>query len=285
MRLNCLQFVPRVGEPLYTVYKLKVHHTTMTSTSPSFWKERLQASAVHLALSLLVAALSALLVFGLWYPYPYREISGGRELFLLVVTVDVILGPLITLAIFNRRKPWKELRRDLCIVVALQLSALGYGLWTVAMARPVHMVFEIDSFRIVHAIDVPDELLDKTPQGITAQPYTGPSVLGMRPFKDGQEKLDMTLAALQGVHLAFRPDLWQDYDASRQDVARVAKPVGELRQRFPAQAVAIDAALAGKGAAADAARYLPLVGRKDVWTVLVDGRNGDIVGFVPVDSF
>lgn len=257
----------------------------MTSPSPSFWKDRLQASAVHFSLSVLVAALSALLVFGLWYPYPYREISGGRELFLLVVTVDVIMGPLITLAIFDRRKPWKELRRDLCIVVALQLSALGYGLWTVAMARPVHMVFEIDRFRIVHAIDVPDELLPATPQGITARPYTGPSLLGMRPFKDGREQMEMTMAALQGVQLGFRPDLWQHYDASRQDVMRVAKPVGELRQRFPAQVAAIDAALAGQGAAADAARYLPLAGRKDFWTALVDGRNGDILGFVPLDSF
>lgn len=285
MLQNCLQFAPRVGEPLYTVYKLKVHHTTMNSMSPSFWKDRLQASAVHLSLSLLVAALSALLVFGLWYPYPYREISGGRELFLLVVTVDVILGPLITLAIFNRRKPWKELRRDLCIVVTLQFSALGYGLWTVALARPVHMVFEIDRFRIVHAIDVPEELLSQTPQGLSARPYTGPSLLGMRPFKDGQEQMEATLAALQGLQLGFRPDLWQAYDASRQDVVRMAKPVGELRQRFPAQLAAIDGALAGKGAAADAARYLPLAGRKDFWTVLVDGRNGDILGFVPVDSF
>lgn len=285
MLQNCLQFAPRVGEPLYTVYKLKVHHTTMNSMSPSFWKDRLQASAVHLSLSLLVAALSALLVFGLWYPYPYRDISGGRELFLLVVTVDVILGPLITLAIFNRRKPWKELRRDLCIVVALQLSALGYGLWTVAMARPVHMVFEIDRFRIVHAIDVPEEWLSKAPQGITALPFSGPSVLGVRPFKDGQEQMEATLAALQGLQLGFRPDLWQAYDASRQSVVHVAKPVGELRQRFPAQLAAIDGALAGKGAAADAARYLPLAGRKDFWTVLVDGRNGDILGFVPVDSF
>lgn len=264
---------------------MSVHHTTMTPPSPSFWKDRLQASAVHFSLSVLVAALSALLVFGLWYPYPYREISGGRELFMLVVAVDVIMGPLITLAIFDRRKPWKELRRDLFIVVLLQLSALCYGLWTVALARPVHMVFEIDRFRIVHAIDVPDELLPQTPKGLSARPYTGPSVLGLRAFKDGQEQMEMTMAALQGVQLGFRPDLWQDYAASRQDVMRVAKPVGELRQRFPAQVAAIDAALAGQGAAADAARYLPLAGRKDFWTVLVDGRNGDILAYLPLDSF
>lgn len=257
----------------------------MNHRPPSFWKDRARASAIHFLLSLVVAALSALLVFGLWYPYPYREISGGRELFLLVVTVDVILGPLITLAIFDRRKPWSALRRDLAVVVLLQLSALGYGLWTVAMARPVHLVFEIDRFRVVHAIDVPDELVSQAPHGINARPYTGPSVLGTRPFKSGQEQADMTIAALQGVQLGFRPDLWQSYDASRDAVLKAAKPVKLLKERFPDHIDQIDQALQRSGAVASTAFYLPLASRKDFWTVLLDGRNGDILGFVPVDSF
>nr|WP_315480271.1 TfpX/TfpZ family type IV pilin accessory protein [uncultured Rhodoferax sp.] len=257
----------------------------MSSPPPSFWKDRLQASALHFSLSVLVAALAAWLVFGLWFPYPYREISGGRDLFLLMMTVDIIMGPLITLAIFNRRKPWTELQRDLLIVVLLQVSALGYGLWTVAMARPVHMVFEIDRFRIVHAIEIPDELLARTPADIKALPYTGPTLLGLRPFKDNKESMDATMAALQGTSLSSRPDLWQAYDASRKDVLSVAKPVAQLKQRFPTQVVAIDAALVGKGATADSARYLPLAGRKSFWTVLVDGRTGDILAFLPLDSF
>ncbi len=103
-----------------------------------------------------------------------HEISGGRELFLIVVAVDVIVGPLITFAVFNRTKPWPELRRDLAVVALMQLGALGYGLWSVAQARPAHLVFEYDRFRVVHAVDVPAELLTKTPPGITALPLLGP---------------------------------------------------------------------------------------------------------------
>ena len=66
------------------------------------WKERLHASGIHLGISLAIAGLMAWLVFGLWYAYPYRDISGGRDLFMLVIAVDVIMGPLITLMIFNR---------------------------------------------------------------------------------------------------------------------------------------------------------------------------------------
>ena len=162
----------------------------MTLSNPI--RDRLRAGAIHLLLSCTVAMLCALLVFGLWYPYPYREISGGRELFLIVVLVDIALGPLITFTIFNRSKPATELRRDLTIVVLLQISALGYGLWTVSVARPVHMVFEIDRFRVVHAIDVPPEMLLQTPAGVDALPWTGPTLLAVRPFRDSNESMGAT---------------------------------------------------------------------------------------------
>jgi hypothetical protein len=257
----------------------------MFDQPPSFWRDRLQASAWHLLLSLFVAALAGLLVFGIWYPYPYREISGGRELFWLVVVVDVILGPAVTLAVFNRRKPWPELRRDLMAVAVLQLAALGYGMWTVFVARPVHMVFEYDRFRVVHAIDIALELLTHTPPDIEALPLMGPTLLALRPFKDNQEKMDATLVALQGVSLASRPDLWQAYSKSMPDILKLAKPVAELKVRFPNRADEIERVLADAGLTSQGVLYLPLVGRKSFWTVFLDPTDARIVATMPLDPF
>jgi hypothetical protein len=248
------------------------------------WQQRLKAASIQFGLSVTVAAMAAALVFGLWYPYPYREISGGRELFTLLVTVDVILGPLLTFAIFNRAKPMSDLRRDLAVVALLQLAGLGYGLWTVFEARPVHLVFEIDRFRVVHAIDVPEDLLPKAPQGIVALPLTGPTLLAVRPFVDEAEKTSATLAALQGVSLSSRPDLWRDYDAARPDVLKAAKLVADLKRRFPKRAAEIDAALKGV-AGADTAMYVPMAGRKSFWTVFVDSTRAQPLAFMPLDSF
>jgi hypothetical protein len=250
-----------------------------------FWKDRLKASGIHLVISFSLALLAAALVFWLWYPYPYREISGGRELFLLVVAVDVILGPLITLAIFNRAKPWSELRRDLVIVALIQLSALGYGLWTVFAARPVHLVFEYDRFRVVHAVDVPPVLLQWAPRDVVALPLTGPTLLSLRPFRDGQEEMEATLAALNGLSLSARPDLWRPYATAKRDILKAAKPVSTLKTRFPLQASAIDAVISQAGRSPDALVYLPMVGRKSFWTVLLDPATADIVAFMPLDSF
>ena len=74
----------------------------------TLWHSKIRAFTLHLVISLALAVAAAALVFGLWYPYPYREISGGRELFLLIVAVDVVAGLLITLAVFNPAKSRRE---------------------------------------------------------------------------------------------------------------------------------------------------------------------------------
>ena len=257
----------------------------MFLTEASFWRDRLKASGIHLGLSLLVALLAALLVFGIWYPYPYRELSGGRELFLLVITVDVILGPLITLAVFNRKKPRQELRRDLVVVAVLQLAGLGYGLWTVYVARPVHMVFEIDRFRVVHAIDVPLELVPQTPVGLDALPITGPTLLSVRPFKTSAENMEATMAALQGVALSSRPDLWQAYALAKPEIQKVAKPVTALRERFPNRGQEIERIVLNAGRTIQTTVFIPMVGRKSFWTVFLDPQTAEIVAYMPLDSF
>lgn len=257
----------------------------MFPNSPSFWRDRIQASVAHFALSLVIALLTASLVFGIWYPYPYREVSGGRELFLLVVAVDIVLGPLITLAVFTRTKLWPELRRDLVVVVLMQLAALSYGLWTVSLARPVHMVFEYDRFRIVHAIEVVPELLAQARADVNALPITGPTLLALRPFADEEEKMNATLAALQGVSLASRPDLWQPYDLSIPEVLKAAKPAEELKIRFPDQMAEIERVLGDEGRTPEKVLYLPLVGRKSFWTVFLDPITAGIVATMPLDSF
>jgi hypothetical protein len=257
----------------------------MESTSPDFWRDRLRASAIHLTLSLAIAALAAGLVFGIWYPYPYREISGGRELFLILVAVDVVLGPLMTLAVFNRVKPWPVLRRDLVIICTLQLLALGYGLWTVCVARPVHMVFEYNRFAVVHAIEIAPEALDKTPAGIEALPLTGPTLLSLRAFKNEGEKVDYTLAAVMGVGLVARPELWQPYAKGVPELLKEAKPVSALKTRFAARAAEIDRVVRSAGGNPQTALYVPLIGRDHYWTVFVDPVDGHIVATMPLDPF
>ena len=256
-------------------------------TNQAFWSGRLKAAGIHFCISLTLAVLAALLVFFVWYPYPYREISGGRALFMLVVAVDVIMGPLMTLAVFNPGKTRRELGLDLSVIGVLQLAALAYGLWTVAVARPVHLAYEIDRFRVVHAIDVPAELLPKAPAELQRLPLTGPTLLSVREFKNAAESLEATMAAVSGAPLGARPDLWQSYAAAKSQIQANARPLTDLKTRFPTRVAEIDKALAAASSTRPEAgiRYVPLAGRSIFWTVLIDASTTEVIAFVPIDSF
>jgi hypothetical protein len=247
-------------------------------------KDRAYAASLHFGLSAAIAALAALVVFVVWYPYPYRELSGGRELFLLVVSVDVILGPLMTFAIFSRSKSRRALCLDFALIGLVQLAGLSYGMWTVFVARPVHLVFEYDRFRVVHAIDVPPEWLDRAPPDLRTLPLHGPTLLALRPLS-AQEKFSATMAALGGATLAARPDLWRDYAAARADVRALAKPLPSLRARFPDRTADLDAAVRAAGRPEADLAWAPMVGRKSFWTVLLDRNSAEVLGFLPLDSF
>src|SRR5690349_15163657 len=104
------------------------------------FRSRAKAAAIHLSLSAAVAGLGAYLVFGLWFPLPYRNMAGGQTLFNLVVSVDLVMGPALTFVAFNRSKRTQVLVRDLAIIGIMQLAALAYGLHVMFIARPVALV-------------------------------------------------------------------------------------------------------------------------------------------------
>jgi hypothetical protein len=68
-------------------------------------------------------------------------------------------------------------------------------------------------------------------------------------------------------------------------VLEAAKPAVLLKKRFPDSAASIDRAIERTGRPPDAVVYLPLVGRKEFWTVLLDSSTAAVLDFLPLDSF
>lgn len=258
----------------------------MTEVQQRFgWKGRFVAAGVHLLISLLVAAVAAALVFGVWYPYPFREISGGLSLFGLLISVDVVVGPLLTWLVFNRRKPAKELRRDLAIVGCLQLVALVYGLWSMHQARPMYLIHEVDRFVTVSAADIdPADLNDALPE-FRAPSHFGLRTLGLREPKDQDEKLKALSLSLVGKDLSLQPRFWQALSpANREAILKASKPLEALRARGEKARVLVDEWLHGQSGSASELRYFPLVSRENYWAVVLD-KNLNMVGYLPIDPF
>ena len=122
-------------------------------SSPRF-RFALKNAAWHLLISLILAGLAALLVFGVWYPYPYAELTGGLALYKLVISVDIVCGPLLTLILASPSKKLKERIIDFSLIGMIQLAALIYGLYSVSLARPVVAAFETDRINVVTAAEI-----------------------------------------------------------------------------------------------------------------------------------
>jgi hypothetical protein len=246
-------------------------------------KLRARAAGIHLLISLAVAALAAVLVFGLWYPGDFRLLAGGRDLFTLVMSVDVIIGPLLTFAVFNRAKGSRHLRRDLAVIGVLQAAALAYGMHTVYIVRPVAMVFEVDRFRLINADAVRLAELPEAPPAYRALPLTGPWLLGARKPEAGAEHNDALFAGAAGVDVGQRPRFWQPYDDARPRALARSRPVGALIDHHQERAADLRRRLAEMHADEANSRFLPVTARGE-WVAVLAG-NGDVLGYLPVDGF
>lgn len=249
------------------------------------FRDRSRAGGIHLVASIFIAALAAAWVFLVLYPYPFREISGGRDMFGVLVGVDVVVGPLLTWLVFDRRKPASELRRDLATIALVQLLALGYGLWSMYEARPVYLVHEVDRFVVVSAADIdPADLPSASPE-FRRVPRLGIRTIGLREPIDTQEKVKALELSLVGKDLSLQPRFWQALSSqNRETIRKGAKPLDELGMRTTeARPVVDEWAAAHPGKAADYLVY-PMVARSNFWSVVLD-RDLNMVGYLPIDPF
>ena len=112
---------------------------------------RQKAFSIHLIISATIAASVIALTLLLWYKPPFFSALGGKHILLILLGVDVTLGPLITLIIFNPMKSRKALTFDLSVIAVLQSAALIYGMSVLFHARPVFVVFSEGSFDLITA--------------------------------------------------------------------------------------------------------------------------------------
>lgn len=249
------------------------------------FRHALVAAAWHLLLSGLVATLAGWLVFGIWFPYPYRELVGGRELFLLVVSADVVCGPLLTLVLFNRQKSRRELTLDLALVALIQLAALTYGLHTVTQARPIYLAFEVDRLRAVTWADIQKEKLRPEEGGLQVIGWGGPKLIGVREARDGETLQSLELS-LSGYDPAVRPDWWVPYSEVVHKVLQRAQPLAALMEKKPLDTAVIMAAIADAKLPMEQLRWIPVTSFQSTgWVALVDKDSGAVRSFAAVDGF
>src|SRR5271168_4416921 len=100
-------------------------------------KFRFKAFSVHLISSATVLALILSGLYFGWYRWPGWYLSEVSKVVVVMIGVDLVLGPTLTFIIANKNKPRREFTRDVAIIVLIQLCALLYGSASLWIGRPL----------------------------------------------------------------------------------------------------------------------------------------------------
>ncbi|HET9485081.1 MAG TPA: TfpX/TfpZ family type IV pilin accessory protein [Xanthomonadales bacterium] len=229
---------------------------------------RWKASGIHLALSAAIALAVVSLLALVWFPGPLFEATGSRELVMLLIAVDVTIGPVITLIVYRAGK--RGMRFDLAVIALCQVAALAYGLHAFLATRPAFTVFAVDRFVVVPASQLAaEDLAAASDPAYRRIPWDGPKLVAAKLPQDPEEKQALLDSGLAGKDVERFPKYYERYENQREQVLARARPLDDLGVLGGSAKAALEEFVAAHGGDASAFVFLPLkIPRQDMIAVV-----------------
>jgi len=149
------------------------------------FKNKLKAFFTHFLLSAIAVSLIFLTIVLVWFPSPFLGLTNFKDIATIVIAVDLVLGPLLTFVVFNPKK--KSLKKDLAVIVSIQVFALSYGIYTLFLTHPVYITFHDNAFNIVIAKQATPEKAKY--QQLKVSKLSKPTFVFMKTNKETRDKL------------------------------------------------------------------------------------------------
>jgi hypothetical protein len=212
---------------------------------------RLRAFGLHLLGS---ACMLALVFGGLyigWYRWPGWYLSSVIHIVVIVTTVDLVLGPTLTLIVANKTKQRRALAKDSGLIIVVQLTALIYGGFTLWSGRPLYYAFSVNCLEMVQAsdIDVGERLLaHRLNPAFAPHWWSLPRWIWAPLPRNKDEATKIVQASLSGgndvieMPRYFKP--WQDGLPSLREQL---EPIGELKYLSKDERSALAARMSAQG--------------------------------------
>jgi hypothetical protein len=230
----------------------------------------------------MTAGLVLLLVFLVWYPAPYFRVAGAREVLVMVIFADLVLGPLLTLILF---KPGKAgLWFDVVCISVLKVGALVYGVGLLFAERPAYAVFAKDRVTVLSHKDVSGETVRDelcTGKGL------GPCLVVARVPEDPDAYQRLLFETLQGgADIERRPAFWVAFDEARDEVRAASRPLQTLGLRYPDTSEEIERVAVRTGKPVQSLRYLPALDKslRGV-TLIIDSTTAEPIAAIEFDPW
>ena len=232
-------------------------------------KVKAKIAGIHFLISLILAFICALLVFYIIYPYPLAQAIGATSLFLIILSIDLILGPLLTFIVYKKDK--KTLKIDLFIIAMIQLMALSYGIYSMYQGRPVWIAYTVDRFELIRANDVVGES-EQYPLPLLGVEYVFVQIDTEKP----SDQLKLMLQEVQyRISPAQQPQYYNTIEKGRHLIIKNAMDINYLEE-YNSKDIVENTRLSYP--LADA--FLPLQANEKDMTVLINKATGKVVNIV-----
>lgn len=178
-----------------------------------------RAFSIHLGISFAIFGLLAFLVVAVWYPGFFFRTDGGWQGLRLLLGVDLVLGPLLTLIVYRKDKP--GLRMDLTMIGIVQAACLSAGVWIVHGERPLALVYSDGAFYSIAAQSFRE--MDLPVPDLSSLPGPSPKWVAVELPKDLDEQGDIRgkmlgsgrmLSTLSERYVPFKPEELDEKEAS-----------------------------------------------------------------------
>lgn len=251
-----------------------MNNNTTQQRSPLM--DRLVAAGVHLLFSALIVASLVAMVLWVWFPGPLSRVEGVTIPLKILVLVDVILGPLLTFVVFKRGKP--SLKKDLAIIITIQLAAFAYGAWVLHQARTAVLAWDSGAVYVVRAGQ-----LEGGPVPDWVEPVEGLGSIGfvyVEPIQDP----DFIAAVLRGdqADVAMLPAQYRPA-ADHLQVIRDNKVDMAALMQEPSVESAWQAFAEDHGISLEEALVVPLLGAHADAAAVLRRSDASLVGLLDLD--
>lgn len=253
--------------------------------SSSLLRAKIKAALIHLSITATLAVLVVLAVNHFWFPYGTLRFLKGWEIFLVLIACDIVLGPALSLVIFNQNKQRRERIIDYSVIAAVQLAALFYGLHMLSQNRLAFLVYTVDRYEAVSAGDLSKEEMAKAPNPKWRNlSYVENYVVAVQPPDATQaDFFSMVFSGLEDKDLQFFPSLYRELDTVHPPIRDRIQSIDALSPQAQDVLRSVISKLNIKNQ--NNVGWLPLSRERVFWTMLVDKNTGKPIHALAIDPY
>jgi hypothetical protein len=235
---------------------------------------RLKVFALHLLSSATVLTLILGALYLGWYRWPGWYLTDVTRVVFVMVCVDVVLGPTLTLIIANQKKSRRELTRDIGIIVVVQLFALTYGSLQLWNGRPLYYAFSENVLQLVQAYDINDteaELGRQQNPSLAPHWYNLPRwIWAPLPQNPDERKKIFEAAISGGDDVISMPRYFKPWEQGLTSLRAQLKKVDDVAYFAKSEKKKLKDKMRAAGMADDQLDTIPLTGRGHPLLAVID---------------